>query len=99
MEVPNTETATAPNNRNNDVIFNSCAPFVNYISEINNTQADSQDFDVVMSMYSLIKYSDQKHQKGCGNAMEIKQLQRITTLLLIFLLITIIVFLSNLSRK
>ena len=33
----NTRTAPAPNNRNKKVIFKSCAPFINCISEINDT--------------------------------------------------------------
>ena len=45
--------------RNKAVIFKNCAPFINCISEINNTQIDNaKDIDIVMSMYSLIEYSD-----------------------------------------
>ena len=45
--------------RNKGVIFKNCAPFVNCISKINDTEIDNaQDIDVVMSMYNLIKYSD-----------------------------------------
>ena len=45
--------------RNKGVIFKNCAPFINCISEINNTQIDNaKDIDIVMSMYSLIEYSD-----------------------------------------
>ena len=47
------------NNINKKVIFKNCAPFTNCISEINNTQIDNaKDIDIVMSMYSLIEYSD-----------------------------------------
>ena len=50
--------ATA-NNINKKVIFKNCAPFTNYISEINNTQIDNaKDIDIVMPMYNLIEYSD-----------------------------------------
>ena len=46
------------NNTNKKVIFKNCAPFTNYISEINNTQVDnSKDLDIVMPMYNLIEYS------------------------------------------
>ena len=38
IEVPNTGKTVAPNNRNKKVIFKSCAPFINCISEINNTR-------------------------------------------------------------
>ena len=36
--VTNAGTAVAPNNRNKKVIFKNCAPFADYISEINNTE-------------------------------------------------------------
>ena len=40
-------------------IFKNCAPFVNCISEISNTQVDdAHDIDVVIPMYNLIEYSD-----------------------------------------
>ena len=45
--------------RNKSVVFKNCAPFINCISEINNTQIDSaKDIDIVMPMYNLIEYSD-----------------------------------------
>ena len=45
--------------RDKGVAFKICAPFTNCISEINNTQIDNaKDTDIVMSMYNLIKYSD-----------------------------------------
>ena len=44
--------------RNKGVIFKNCAPFINCISEINNTQIDNgKDIDIVMPMYNLIEYS------------------------------------------
>ena len=44
--------------RNKGVIFKNCAPFINYISEINNTQIDNaKDLDIVILIYSLIEYS------------------------------------------
>ena len=49
----------AANNTNKKVIFKNCAPFTNFISEINNTQIDNaKDIDIVMPMYNLIEYSD-----------------------------------------
>ena len=49
----------AANNASKKVIFKSCAPFTNCISEINNTQIDNaKDIDIVMSIYKLIEYSD-----------------------------------------
>ena len=45
--------------RNRGVAFKNCAPFINCISEINNTQVDNaKDIDIVMPMYNLIEYSD-----------------------------------------
>ena len=45
----NTGTAAAPNNRNIKVIFKTCAPLINYKSEINSTQVDNaKDIDIVM---------------------------------------------------
>ena len=45
--------------RDKGVIFKNCAPFINCISEINNTQVDNtKDIDIVMPMYNLIEYSD-----------------------------------------
>ena len=49
------------NATNNDkkIIFKNCAPFTDYISEINNTLINNvKEIDVVMSMYNLIEYSD-----------------------------------------
>ena len=45
--------------RDKGVAFKYCAPFTNWISEINNTQADNaKDIDIVMPMYNLIEYSN-----------------------------------------
>ena len=64
----------AANNNNKKVIFKNCAPFTNYISEINNTDVDNaKDLDIVMLMYNLIEYSDiiQKHLEVYGNIVKI----------------------------
>ena len=60
ISVNNTAAAdAAPNNINKKVIFKNCAPFTNFISEINNTQIDNaKDIDIVMPMHNLIEYSD-----------------------------------------
>ena len=43
--------------RNKGVIFKNCAPFTKCISRINGTDIDNtQDNDIVMPMYNLIKY-------------------------------------------
>ena len=45
--------------RDKGLSFKNCAPFINCISEINNTQIDNaKDIDIVMPMYNLIEYSD-----------------------------------------
>ena len=45
--------------RDKGVAFKNCAPFINFISEINNTQTDNcKDIDIIMPMYNLIEYSD-----------------------------------------
>ena len=45
--------------RDEGVAFKNCGPFINCISEINNTQVDNaKDIDIVLPMYNLIEYSD-----------------------------------------
>ena len=60
ITVNNTAAADADaNNTNKKVIFKTCAPFTNYISEINNTQVDNaKDIDIVRHLYNLTEYSD-----------------------------------------
>ena len=60
ITINNTAAADADaNNTNKKVIFKNCAPFTNFIGEINNTQVDNaKDLDIVMPMYNLIEYSD-----------------------------------------
>ena len=48
-----------PNNGDKELVFKNCAPFIDCISEINNTQINNaKDIAVVMPMYNLIEYSD-----------------------------------------
>ena len=60
ITVPNMAAADAAvNDTNKKVIFKNCAPFTNYITEINNTQIENAEhIDIVMPMYNLIEYSD-----------------------------------------
>ena len=52
--------------RNKGVTFKNCAPFTKCINRINNIDIDNaHDFDIVMSMYNLIEYSD-NYSKTCG---------------------------------
>ena len=46
-----------PNNGNKEVVFENCAAFIDFISEIDNKQTDNS-IDVVITMYNLVKYSD-----------------------------------------
>ena len=51
--------AREANERDKGVAFKNCVPFINCISEINNTQIDNtKDIDIVMPMYNLIECSD-----------------------------------------
>ena len=53
------DVARRADERDKGVSFKNCAPFINCISEINNTQIDNaKDIDIVMAMYNLIEYSD-----------------------------------------
>ena len=65
--VTNTGTEAAPNNRDKKAIFKNYAPFIDCISETNNTELDhARDIDVVMPMYNLIEYSD-NYLKASGS--------------------------------
>ena len=45
--------------RNKGVIFKNCAPFIDFISGINNAQKyHSKYLDALKPMYNLIEYSD-----------------------------------------
>ena len=47
--------AIAADRNNKQAIFKSCAPFIDCITEINNTQVENtKDLDLVMPMYNLI---------------------------------------------
>ena len=57
----------AANNNDKKVIFKNCAPFINCISKINNTDIDNAKYiDIVMPMYNLIEYSD-NYSKTSGS--------------------------------
>ena len=67
ISVNNTGKATAPTNRNKKLIFKNCAPFNNWISQINNTQTDNAEYiDIVMPMHIFIEYSD-NYSKTSGS--------------------------------
>ena len=52
---------------NKGVIFKNCAPFTDYISEINNIQINNAKYlDVLMPMYNIIEYSD-NYSKTSGS--------------------------------
>ena len=63
----------AANNIDRKVIFKSCAPFTNCISETNNKQVDNaKDIDIVMPMYNLIEYSD-NYAKATGSLWQYRK--------------------------
>ena len=52
-------TADTPINRSKKVIFKNCAPFIDSIGKINNTEIDhGKDTEVVTPMYNLIQFSN-----------------------------------------
>ena len=60
ITVSNTAAAyTNANDANKKVISKHCAPFINCVSEMNDTQVhNAKSIDIVMSMYNLIEYCD-----------------------------------------
>ena len=53
--------AAGEGNNDMQVVFKDCAPFLNSISKINNTQLDNAKYiDVVMPMYTLMEYEDKE---------------------------------------
>ena len=59
-------TIAGPNNREKKVIIKNNAPFINCISEINNTHVDdAHDTDVVMFMDNLVEDGD-TYSKSSG---------------------------------
>ena len=58
ITVPNTGTAAAQNNTNKELALKNSAPFIDCISEINNTQIDNaKDIDEVVILHNLIEYN------------------------------------------
>ena len=56
-----------PQNVGKKVVFEICAPFIDYINEINKTQIDGVKYkDVIMPMYNLIEYSN-NYSKTVGS--------------------------------
>ena len=61
------QTGDNLNNGDEELVFKNCAPFTDYISEINNIQIDhAKDTDVVMPMYNLVEYSN-NYSKTSGS--------------------------------
>ena len=49
------------------ILFKNCAPFTDFISEINNTQIDNAKYiDIVMPIYNWIEYS-KNYSKTTGS--------------------------------
>ena len=74
MTIGNTVAApTATDNTNIKIIFKSCAPFIDSISEIKNTQTGGpKGIDVVMPMYNLTKYK-YNYSKTLGRLLLFKR--------------------------
>ena len=61
------DAGTQFNERNIRVIFKDCAPFIDCISEINNTPINNAKYiDVVMPLYNLTEHSD-NYSKTSGS--------------------------------
>ena len=75
ITVTNAAAADADaNNANKEVIFKNLTPFIDCISEINNTQVDNaKDVDIVIPIYNVLEYSDNysKTSGSCGNTVKI----------------------------
>ena len=65
ITVNNTAGAGAATiNTNKKVIFKNYAPFTSCISKINNERIDNAEYiDIIMPMYNLIEYGDNKYCK------------------------------------
>ena len=68
MSVNNTAAeGAAANNAAKKEISKNCAPFINCVSKINNTQVDNSEYiDIVMPMYNLVEYRD-NYSKPSGS--------------------------------
>ena len=69
--------ARQPDESDKVAAFKNCAPFINCISEINNTQIDDcKDIDIVVPLYNLlvVVIIMQKHQEVYGNITEMNQM-------------------------
>ena len=74
--ITNTELDAGRWNNRIHVVFKNCAPFTDCMCEINTKIDHAKDIDFVMSMYSLIEYSNDyaKNQNFTGNTIEKNQL-------------------------
>ena len=74
-----------PNNNayNKKLAFKNNAPFISYISKVNNTLIDNaEDLDVVMPMYNLIEYS-KNYRKTTGSLWNYLEMNQIVVLIII----------------
>ena len=57
--------------------FTNCAPFMECITEINNTQAENaKDLDVILSVYNFIEYCDD-YSKTSGSLYGFSEMSQI----------------------
>ena len=100
ITVPNTGTAAAPNNRNKKVILKNCVPFTDCISDSNNKEIDhAKDIDVAISMYNLIKYSDNYSKTSVRLWQYYRDESFINNNVIVMFLIILIVLHLNLNKK
>ena len=68
-----------PQNVGKKVVFEICAPFIDYINEINKTQIDDVKYkDVIMPMYNLIEYSN-NYSKTVGSLWQCYRYEPVLT--------------------
>ena len=62
---------------NKQAIFTNCTPFMECITEINNTQAENaKDHDVILSVYNFIEYCDD-YSKTSGSLYDFSEMSQI----------------------
>ena len=100
ITVPNTGTAAAPINRNKKVILKNCVLFTDCISDSNNKEIDhAKDIDVAISMYNLIKYSDNYSKTSVRLWQYYRDESFINNNVIVMFLVILIVLHLNLNKK
>ena len=67
INAPVPPAAAEPNNNNKEVVFQSFAPFIGCMSEINNTHTNNtKHIDVMITLYNLVEYKDNYSKTSGG---------------------------------